>query len=441
MSANRRQFLQRSAAAIAATTPYFFSTQSAFANASANDRPRLACIGVGPQGKADARELRHHGDIVALCDVDSARLNQAQVDQSIGAEKANLVDDYRRILDRNDVDVVCIATPDHWHSKIAIEALQAGKHVFCEKPLTLTLEENQLIRSACKRYGDRVFFVGTQQRGDHRNFLRAVNMVQKGFLGEIRNVTVGINGAPTGGPFPIVDPPKQLKWDVWLGQAPNVSYREKRCHYDFRWWYEYSGGKFTDWGAHHIDIATWALGEDTTGKGPIEIDGTDAQHPVQFVKGFPIVDDSYNTSHDFAIKCRYPSGVAMVVTSRGDNGILFEGTLGRLFVNRERITGKPIEEDWDAGHYGQDDLRRLYRGKPHESHVDNFYRTLREGGLPVSDAYSHLQTMNTCHLCSIAARLKRKIKWDPVAEQIVGDPAAAGLARREQRARYEVPRV
>lgn len=439
MALNRRSFLRQAGVSIAAASA--IPSASAFANPSVNDRPRIGLIGLGGQGIFDALGHQRFADIVAVCDVDADRVASTKAHKELKASQADGYEDYRRILDRNDIDVVSVVTPDHWHSKIAIEALQAGKHVFCQKPLTLTLEENQLIKRACEKHGGLTFFVGTQQRSDHQRFLRAVNMVQKGFLGDIKRVVAGIDGAPTGGPFPVVTPPKNLNWDMWLGQSPHVDYREKRCHYEFRWWYEYSGGKFTDWGAHHVDIATWALGEDQPGRGPTEIDGTDAHHPVKFENGYPLVDDSYNTSHDFAIKCHYPSGVELEVTSRGDNGILFEGTRGRLFVNRAKITGKPVEEDWDAGHYGQEDLQRLYRGKPFEDHMANFYRTLREGGLPVSDVYSHLQTMTTCHLCSIAARLGRKINWDPKAEQIVGDDQAAALTKREQRAGYEIPKV
>ena len=159
-------------------------------------------------------------------------------------------------------------------------------------------------------------------------FLRAVNMVQKGLLGDIKKIIVGINGGAVGGPFPKLAPPKELDWDLWLGQAPKVDYIKERCHYEFRWWYEYSGGKFTDWGAHHVDIATWAIGQDEEGMGPIEIDGTDAKHPVPFKDGYPTVDDCYNTSHDFAMKCKFANGIEMVVDSRSENGVLLRGDEG-----------------------------------------------------------------------------------------------------------------
>ncbi|MFM9009483.1 MAG: Gfo/Idh/MocA family protein [Planctomycetota bacterium] len=441
---SRRGFLGAGLTGVATVAggfvPVFAWTQPAFANRATNDRPRIGCIGTGSMGTGDARDHARFGDIVAVCDVDNRNAERCRNDEGSGKCRADAYRDYRRVLDRPDVDVVSIVTPDHWHVKIALEALQAGKHVFCQKPLSLTLEENRLARAAAERHPNLQFFIGTQQRSDRDLFLRAVNMVHQGLLGDVKQVTVGINGSPTGGPFEVAAPPKELDWEMWLGQAPLVDYREKRCHYEFRWWYEYSGGKFTDWGAHHVDIAQWALKEDVQGRGPVRIDGTDAKHPVPFKDGFPTVDDCYNTSHDFAVTCTFPGGTEMVVTSRGDNGILFEGTKGRIFVNREKITGKPIEEGWDKDRFTEADVVKLYKGKPFEDHKANFYRCIREGGLPVSDVFSHVMAMSTCHLTAIAARLGRAITWDPAAERITGDEQAAALAARTPRAGYEIPR-
>lgn len=443
---HRRHFLQTTSGAAlgaalpltgGAIIPYYAWSAPDFSNRSKNDRPQIGCIGTGSMGTGDAQDHARFGDVVAVCDVDRNHAENAKNHDRIGKGKADVYVDYRQVLERADIDVVSIVTPDHWHVKIALEALAAGKHVFCQKPLSLTLEENQLIRAACQKYADRVFFVGTQQRSDRDRFLRAVNMVQKGLLGDIKKVTVAIDGSPTGGPFPVAEVPEQLNWDLWQGPAPAHDYRERRCHYEFRWWYEYSGGKFTDWGAHHVDIAQWALNENGAGQGPISFDGTDAKHPVEYKDGHATVLDSYNTSHDFSIGCQFASGTEMVITSRGDNGVLFEGTKGRLFVNRGRIAGKPIEENWDEGQFEQSDVEALYKGKPFEGHKANFYRTISEGGLPVSDVYSHVQIMNTCHLAAIAARLGRKIQWDPQSEKIVGDEQAAAFFARQPRAGFE----
>jgi predicted dehydrogenase len=298
-----------------------------------------------------------------------------------------------------------------------------------------------LTRNACRKYKDQVFLVGTQQRDSRDKFLRAVNMVQKGLLGDIKHVTVCIDGSPKSDPLPVAEVPSNLDWNAWLGQAPKVDYRQKRCHYEFRWWYEYSGGKFTDWGAHHVDIATWAINQNGDGQGPTQIDGTDAHHPVEFKDGYPVVDDRYNTSHDFSIKCLFDKGIVMDVTSRGDNGILFEGTKGRIFVSRGKISGKPIEEEWDKDQFTDEDVKKLYKGKPHEGHKNNFYRCIAEGGLTVSDVFTHVQAMSTCHLSSIAARLGRVIKWDPKTEQILDDEQAAAFVSRERREGFEIHKV
>ncbi len=453
---SRRSFLKKSATtgAFAASIPYISWNQKAFANQDKNDRPRIGCIGVGSMGTGDAHGHSNFGDILAVCDVDKNHLERAKNDPKIGKGTADAYEDYRKVLERKDIDVVSIVTCDHWHVKIAVEALQAGKHVFCQKPLTLTLEENQLIRNACKKYPELVFTVGTQQRDARNLFLRAVNMVQKGLLGKIHTVTCSIGGGDVAkDDFKKEAPPANLNWEMWLGQAPKVEYIKERSHYQFRWWYEYSGGKFTDWGAHHIDIATWALGEDKDGHGPIEIDGTDAKHPVEYAHGYATNDLRYNTAHDYVVKCKYASGVTLNVTSGGNkeenaegprtvgNGILFEGDKGRIFVSRGKISGTPIEQQWDKDQYTDDDVKALYKGKQHEGHKNNFFRCVREGGLPVSDVFTHVQAMGTCHLSAIAARLNRVIKWDPKAEKIVGDDEAAKFVAREQRKGYEINRV
>ena len=439
-SCNRRAALRSIALGAAAIAVP--STVRAAGYRSANDRPVFATIGLRNQGITITSKSLQFADFAALADVDSNVL-EANLQ---GVEKAQKkrpdgYSDYRKILDRKDIDAVMIATPDHWHTKISVEAMLAGKDVYCEKPLTLTVAEGKLIEKIVKQTG-RVFQVGTMQRTESdQRFLKAIAIIRDGRIGTVKKVTCSIDRMEASPVIPVVAAPEQIDWDMWLGQAPMVDYIKERCHYQFRWWYEYSGGKFTDWGAHHVDIATWAIGADQEGMGPIEIDGTDAKHPVEFKDGYPTVDDRYNSAHDYAVKCKYENGIEMIVTSRGDNGILFEGTEGRLFVNRGKITGKPIDDKIDEGKFGDEDLVKLYKGKPFEGHKQNFFRCIAEGGLPVSDVFSHVQTMNTCHLAAIAARVGRVIKWDPKAEKIVGDEVAAKLFAREQRKGFEIPRV
>ena len=436
---SRRNFLKTSttATALAFAAPVVFR-QKAFGGDSPNERFVIAGIGLGNMGRGDLSGNARFGDIAALCDVDEEHANAANNMPQVGG-KADTYKDYRKVLDRKDIDVVSIATVDHWHVKIAIEALMAGKHVFCQKPLTFTLEEAQLVRKACQKY-DRVFQVGTQQRDSKALFLRAVRMVQHGLLGPIKNIVTGVGPYGLREPFAVSEPPATLDWDFWQGQVEARPYRSGRCHRTFRYWYEYAGGTMTDWGAHHVDIAQWAIGADKFGIGPTEIDGTDAKHPVEFQDGYPTLDDRCNASNDFDVVCKFGTGPTLHVTSRGDNGILIEGEKGRIFVNRERITGKPIEEQWDKN-LPEEDYVGLFKGKPVEGHKANFYRCIREGGLPVSDVFSHVQTMNTCHLCVIAARLDRVIKWDPQKETIVGDDQAQAFFGREQRKGFELPKL
>ena len=250
---SRREFLQTSAVA-AGSVPFWFSLEGAEAALykSANERPIIGCIGTGSRWGAIGPNAMRFGDCVAVCDADANHAgraaNRVKSIQSRKGRNAKIAvhEDYRKILDREDVKIVTIVTPDHWHAKIAIEALKAGKDVYCEKPLTLTIDEGKQICKVLKET-KRVFQVGTQQRSEMGlKFLQAVAIVRDGRIGKVKRVTCAIGGAPTSGPLPKVAVPKGLNWDLWLGQAPKVDYRRKgrksRCHYEFRWWYEYSGG-------------------------------------------------------------------------------------------------------------------------------------------------------------------------------------------------------
>jgi len=448
----RRDFLKQSAVAAAAagTVPYFLSSEPVLAQRrrAPSDRLRMGCIGMGGMGRGNAHGFNGLVDIVAVCDVDSVHLANAQNDNNIGRRvDGNKIDpegykDYRRILERDDIDVVSIGTPDHWHTKICIEALQAGKHVFCEKPLTLTVEEDQLMRAAGKRY-DKVFQVGTQQRSQRNEFALATLMVRKGLLGKIQKITCDIGSGDLGGPFAKGTPPERLDWDFWQGQCKEVDYIPQRVHSNFRWWYEYSGGKFTDWGAHHIDCAMWALDMLGEGEGPVKFTPVIAEHPVPYRDGYPTMDDRFNTSQRFDIACALGDGAVMHVVSHSPdgNGILFEGTDGRMNVNRGRITGRPFENIRDQIReiFPDEEFNKLYNGKRFEGHKENFVRCIREGGLPVSDLFSHVQAMTVCHLCAITARLGREIIWDPKTEK-TGDAQSQSFLAREQRTGFEIPR-
>ncbi len=420
---NRREFLRRTSAAAAVTTvPYWF-TARARADESKNDRPLVGCIGTGDRWRGGlVGGIREHGDIVAVCDVDR---KHAEEGREKAGGKADIYGDYRKLLDRDDIEVVSIVTPDHWHSKIAIEAMKAGKDIYCEKPLTLTIDEGKLIRQVLQET-NRVFQVGTQQRTEmHQRFLTAVAMIRDGRIGKVKKVTCAIGGAPTGGPFEPMPVPPELDWETWLGQAPLVDYTEKRCHYEFRWWYEYSGGKMTDWGAHHVDIATWGIGAEET--GPLTVEGT-AVHPN--------IPNGYNTATEFHVTCKYADDTELVIRHDTENGITFEGEDGTFFVSRGDLSGEPVDALKDKP-LPEGAIETLYRGKP-TSHMANFFDCVKSRQLPISDVFTHHRAMTTCHLANIAIRLGRKINWNPETEQITGDSEAQAMQSRPQRKGYEV---
>ncbi len=233
---------------------------------------------------------------------------------------------------------------------------------------------------------------------------------------------------------------------MWLGQAPYVDYRYKdngsrwgasRCHYEFRWWYEYSGGKMTDWGAHHVDIASWAL--NLADSGPTSVEGIMAEHPVPFKNGIPQLDDRYNAATRFDVQVMCPGGVEMHIVSNSSdgNGILFEGTEGRFHVSRGDMKGKPVE-DLASNPLPDDAMEEVYGGPLARSHMANFFDCVHSRSKPISDVWSHHRAMTTCHLANIAIRLGRKLEWDADSQQIVGDDDANAWLAREQRSGYEI---
>ena len=226
--------------------------------------------------------------------------------------------------------------------------------------------------------------------------------------------------------------PANLDWELWQGQTPAVPYIPQRCHYTFRWWYEYSGGKMTDWGAHHVDIAQWAIGQIKS--GPTTIEGT-ASHPN--------IPNGYNCATEFEVHAKFGNGAEMVITHKTpqfDNGIHIVGEKGEIFVNRGKLTGVPAEE-LPKNPLPEDALTKLYKGRTPSggnAHMHNFFECMRDRTQPVSDVYTHHRAMTTCHLANIAIRLGRKLQWDPKTEQIIGDKEAQAMQAREQRKGYEI---
>ncbi len=438
---SRRQFLK---ASVAATTLGFipYSTTSGAEEQttpkSPNSRWRIGCIGMRYQGSVIAREALPFGDIVAICDVDRHVREQARA--SFGST-AQIFENYQDLLAKKNIDVVLIGTPDHWHARMLIDAVRAKKDVYCEKPLTLTVAEGQLICDVVRDSGQ-VVQVGTWQRSDAR-FRRAVEMVQAGRIGKLQRMVVVMGKNTQGGPFTPQPVPRHFNWDLWQGQTPDVPYIPERSHYTFRWWYEYSGGEMTDTGAHHLDIAQWGAGLQHT--GPVEILGS---------AKYPAVANGYNVATDYQVKYRYANGVELDVLDRphGDytrDGVMFVGDAGRIFVNRGTLAGKAVDElatrplpREDFKLYTEDNLDRVERqGKIDaiKNHMGNFYDCTLSRKTPISDVVSQHRSVSLCHLGNIAMRVGAKLTWNPETEQFTDSAAAANqLLRREQRKGYEV---
>lgn len=448
--ATRREFLQRSAAASAAvTTPYIWTSSYARAQ-DKNSKITVGSVGVGgsrgrySRGGHVAMAASKLGQTIAVCDVDSR--HRYEFNEKFDG-KLGMYNDYRTMIEKERPDIVTIGTPDHWHAPIAIAALRSGAHVYCEKPLTLTIQEGIEISKVVKETG-KIFQVGTQQRSEMgERFLQAIAIVKSGRLGKNVNAYVAIGGAPAGGPFENTPVPDDLDWDMWLGPAPAVDFCEERRKL-FRWWFEYSGGKMTDWGAHHIDIAQWALGHDQT--GPVEVSGTGTLPPLipddtdwsAFLNGDVILPNGHNTATKFSIDLKFADGSLINVNDffeRADgtkfgNGILFEGENGRIKVDREKLVGKPVESLTDRDKQElKEAVVKLYKGKQPGNHMKNFFECIEDGTQPISDVYTHHRTMTSCHLCNIALMLGRDLRWDPANEKFVGDDQANALMTRKSR--------
>jgi predicted dehydrogenase len=445
----RRQFV--SAMAVGSAGFLLSSSNQASAYQSANERPVFATIGLRNQGWAITNKSTRFADFAALADVDANVLGATAEKLRKKQKKApDTYSDYRKVLDRKDIDAVMIATPDHWHTKVAVEAMLAGKDVYCEKPLTLTIAEGKLIEKMVKKTG-RVFQVGTMQRTESgQRFLLAVALVHAGRIGTVKKITCGIGGFGSSPKIPTVPVPTGLDWDFWLGPAPKVPYRAlpemrkgygggvplySNCHYAFRNWHEYSGGKLTDWGAHHVDIACWAIGASET--GPSKIKPLNYELAVPYKDGHPQVDDQYNIATKFNIQADMPNDIEMLITNEGDNGIMFEGTKGRFFVNRGKIVGKPVE-DLKKNPLPGGAIEKVYGGPVAANHTANFIDGMRSRKQPISDVWTHNRMLEICHLSNIAMRLDRELKWDPAKREIIGDAEANSFLSRESRKGYEI---
>jgi predicted dehydrogenase len=419
-SIHRRDFLKAAAGAAAVAGLPGVVPSSVFGAQAPSERITLGFIACGKQSQHLMRAfLNSPGtQVVAACDVDKLKLERSSkgivdkfyADKKVASYKGcDTYHDFRDVLARKDIDAVVISTPDHWHAAISIAACQAGKDIYCEKPLTQTIAEARAMVDAVRKY-NRVFQTGSMQRSS-REFRFACELVRNGYIGDIKHVTVGVGGPPEDKPLEAQPVPDYLDWDMWVGPAMWRSYNaELAPHISFdgfpHWRYHsyYGGGGMTDWGAHHFDIAQWALGMDKS--GPVEIippDGKDVK----------------------VLTYKYGNGIPM--TRDNANGVLFEGATGKVEVNRGYLKTWPDNLKDQA--IGADKVR-LYESR---NHYTDWLDAIRKRSEPICDVAIGASSVTVCHLGNIAYKLQRPLKWDPKREVFLGDDEANRLVSRPYR--------
>ena len=456
---SRRGFLRSTSAAAAAATAAPLILPRWAAAQGANDKRTVGAIGVGGRGSEIANQAATFGKMIACCDVDSRNAQRFAEYRKQNGDEVKTYTDYREMLEGHpDLDVVIIGTPDHWHVKIAIEAMRAGKHVYCEKPLTLTIEEGEMVKKAVDKYG-KVFQVGTQQRSEFdRNFLTACAIARSGRLGDKLSAVSSVGAAASRsddkdhpfGPFKTTAVPEHLDWDLWQGPALEREFSNERVGWNFRWWFEYSGGQVTDWGVHHTDIAFWALGGEEGQAVAAEPKaagwmGVDRETVLGMLTGKvppKQVPQSWNVAHTFDVDVTLSTGNVIKIVS-GPNELVLEGERGKIRVNRGSLTGKPAEElQQDAKLKSEvDELmvkiygRELPEG-PHQ-HMRNFFDSIASETQPVANVHDHVRAVNACHLANIALLVNRRVEFDPKSVACPGDEVASQLIARRRREKYD----
>jgi predicted dehydrogenase len=392
---------------------------------SQNDQINIAVIGPGgskggyQQGLNDTKWIASSPGVkcVAVCDLEPQHRDEAAAFFGSDTKKYS---DFREVLADKSIDAVVIGTPDHWHAVIASAAMKAGKDVYCEKPLTLTIDQGKKLTAVWKKTG-RVFQTGSQQRSN-RLFRLTCELVRNGRLGKIKHVITHLPTAPSGGPFQPKPVPEGFDWDMWLGPAPYTEYMPERVHGVFRWWLDYSGGMMTDWGAHHNDIMQWGLGMDRS--GPLAVEAVGERRAGR---------NCYDIFQQFNVTYTYPDDVTVLCTNKGENGLEFHGENGWIFVSRgvlrasdQKLLDEPLPES----------ATRLYKS---DDHAGNFVEGIRTRKQCICDCEIGHRSVSVCHIGNICLRNEgRRLEWDPIKEEFKNDPLANMYLARPMRKGWKV---
>ena len=433
----RRKFLASSAAlAFPAIVP-----SSVLGKDAPSNKMTIGFIGTGNNGTGWIKRFLkdERVRIVSVCDVNregpgywegavrGREPARRLVDGHYGGKGCAAHEDFRELLAAKDLDAVYIGTPDHWHAYIAIASARAGKHIYCQKPLALTVTEGRRIVTEVERAGI-VWQTGSQQRSAPE-YRRVCELVRNGRIGKLHTIRCVLPGGRPdyGGTAHLTEPapvPDGFNFDMWLGPAPEAAYAPARVGVNFRWVLDYSGGQVTDWGAHEFDIAQWAMGMDHS--GPVAI-----KRPKAKFSDHPI----YDTATEFSFECRYENGVRVIVSYEPMwgmefppcQGVTFGGDDGWLTVTRGLHTASS-KEIYNS-EIGEKEVR-LYHS---ENHVTNFVDCVFSGAKTIVSAETGHRSVTLAHLGNIALQTGRELRWDPKTEQILDDPGASDMLSREYR--------
>jgi predicted dehydrogenase len=437
----RRQFLKgvTSAAAGAVGFPYIVSSSAlgGAGNVAASERIVVGCVGVGPQGTGVMGNFLRQRDarVVAICDLKKQRREAVRniVNKHYKDSGCATYEDFRELMARDDIDVVLVATTDHWHVLVSIAAVESGKDVYMEKPMGLSVAQDQAMREAAHRYG-RIFQFGTQQRST-RNFRFACELALNERIGKLHTINVWSPGSSTGGDPKPVPEPDWIDYNKWLGPAPYVPYTKDRCS-NRLWWFvsDYALGFIAGWGIHPVDIAIWGGGDKV--KTPVTVEG----------KGvWPSPDGVCDTARNWDVVCKYDSGITMNFTGWPcreewtkrygkiqSHGTAFEGSKGWVQVNRGGITAHPKE--LLTTEFGPNEIQLTRSG----NHVRNLLDCVKSRKEAISNVDVAVQGDIICHFSDIAIRREEKLRWDPKRELFVNNDAANRMLERSMRSPWRL---